>query len=288
LLCLPLCAAAQGQTSRYVYDDDGRLLAVIAPNGEAVVYEYDAAGNFTAVRRLDVDALELLTFAPRSGVAGTRVVFYGVGFSAGVSAVNFGGGGVAGTLVDFTNTTVTALVPGGAATGPVTITTAPGTLTTAAPFTIQGITLDPKEASALDGQSIQFNATVILPGEDQEITWSVNGTEGGDDTSGTITAGGLYTPPPDPPATFQVSIQATSVAIPTIIGTAVVHVRSLSDFRFALSPGVSVGKGAEFTFGAALSRAVSVSKGAEFGAFSPAISLTNGPVITSVSPGSAA
>ncbi|HEU4765959.1 MAG TPA: RHS repeat domain-containing protein, partial [Pyrinomonadaceae bacterium] len=38
-------ATAQEQASRYVYDDDGRLRAVIAPNGEAAVYEYDSAGN---------------------------------------------------------------------------------------------------------------------------------------------------------------------------------------------------------------------------------------------------
>ena len=59
--------SAQDVTSRYVYDEKGRLRAVIAPNGEAAVYEYDAAGNFTAIRRLNANALELLDFTPRFG-----------------------------------------------------------------------------------------------------------------------------------------------------------------------------------------------------------------------------
>lgn len=307
LLLLNIWALGQGQTSRYVYDEDGRLRAVIAPTGEAAVYEYDAAGNFTAIRRLGADALELLTFAPRSGLPGTVVIFYGVGFGAGVSGVTFGGG-AAGTLLGFTNSTVTAVVPEGVATGPVTINTARGTVTTAAPFVLQGISVNPKEAEALDGASVQFNATVIAPGDEQEVVWSVNGVEGGSTALGQITETGLYTAPPDPPASFKVTIQAASLAFPTLIGTANVRVRSLSDFRFSLSPAVAIGKGPDFAnagvysrgvaigkgpdfSGAALSPAVSVGKGAGYTdatAFSPGVSLTNGPVVTSVSPSSAA
>ena len=319
LLSLTVSAAAQGQTSRYVYDDDGRLRAVIAPNGEAAVYEYDSAGNFTAIRRLSADDLELLTFAPRSGVPGTQIVFYGVGFGAGVSAVTFSGG-VTGTLVGFTNNTITAVVPQGAVTGPVVITTARGTLTTATPFVIQGVIVTPKEVSVLDGESVQFNATVIVPGDDQEVSWSVNGIEGGSETLGKISDTGLYTGPADPAASFDVTIRAVSLALPTLEDTAIVHVRSLSDFRFtlsqaisigkgegftnrsalslgvsigkgkefgALSPGVSVAKGEGFTFGAMLSRGVSLgrSPGSD-GAFSPSVMLTNGPIISTVSPAS--
>src|SRR5438105_2303365 len=54
--------AQQGGTSTYVYDDDGRLRAVLSPSGEAAVYEYDAAGNFTAIRRLTPNDLELISF----------------------------------------------------------------------------------------------------------------------------------------------------------------------------------------------------------------------------------
>ena len=337
LILLACSVMAQEQTSRYIYDDDGRLRAVIAPNGEAAIYDYDSAGNFTAIRRLGTDALELLTFAPRSGVPGTRVVFQGIGFGAGVTAVTFGGG-AAGALVGFTNNTITAIVPSGAVTGPVTINTARGTLTTTTPFVLQGITLNPAEVSVSDGVPVQFTATVIVPGDDQELSWSVNGVEGGSEALGTITQEGLYTPPLDTPATFTVSIQAVSLAFPTLAGTAIVHVRSLSDFRFTLSTGVSIGKGEGIALQSAFSKGISIGKGDPFSnasvfsrgvavgkgagfsnetfspaisigkggvfsnpfvfsqgisivkgfdsanTFSPAVMLTKGPVITSVSP----
>ena len=51
LLIIQLAALAQGTTTQYVYDDSGRLAAVIAPSGETSVYQYDAAGNLTAISR---------------------------------------------------------------------------------------------------------------------------------------------------------------------------------------------------------------------------------------------
>jgi len=308
LCCLSGSALAQNQTSRYVYDDDGRLRAVIAPSGDAAVYDYDAAGNFTAIRRLGANDLDLISFAPRSGVVGTRVIFYGAGFGPGVSTVTFGGG-EPGTLVGFTNNTITAIVPAGAVTGPITITTARGQLTTATPFIIQGIIVNPGEASVLDGDSILFSATVILPGDEREISWSVNGIEGGSNTVGRITSDGLYTAPLDPPASFNVSVQATSIALPEISGLATVLVRSFSDFRFTLSTGVSIGKGPAFTNASAFSQGVSIGKGPDYaygsslspgvsvgkgpgfsdaGALSGGVSLMKGPVISSIVPGSIA
>jgi YD repeat-containing protein len=299
LCCLSSWLVAQ-QTSRYVYDDDGRLRAVIAPTGAAAVYEYDAAGNFTAIRRLTTDDLEVLAFSPRSGVVGTRVVFYGVGFGPGVSSVTFAGG-AAGTLVGFTSNTITAIVPAGAVTGPVTIATARGPLTTT-PFLVQGIALDPSNAQILEGENLQFNATVIVPGDDSAISWSVNGTKGGTAVLGTITQTGLYTAPLDPPANLSVAVEATSLPFPEISGAASLRVRNLSDFAFALSPGVAVGKGSQYAFGV-FSPSVVIGKGSDFSlalfdrvavargndfqaAFGPGVSLTKGPVITGISPGS--
>ena len=308
LLCLSFCAAAQSQTSRYVYDDDGRLRAVIAPNGEAAVYEYDSAGNFTAIRRLSANDLELLAFSPTSGVPGTQVIFYGVGFGSGVSTVTFTGGAV-GTLVGFTNNTITAIVPAGAVTGPITINTTRGTLTTASPFTVQGIVINPTEASVPGGVSVQFNATVIAPGGDQEISWRVNGIEGGNDALGRISDTGLYTAPAEPSQNFDVTVQAVSPASPDLVGTAIVHIRSTSDFSFILSPGisigkgeafagafipsqgVSVGKGSAFVGAFVLSQGVSIGKGRDFAnldLFSPGVAVTKGPLISAVSPGSIA
>src|ERR1044071_4912002 len=84
-------AAQQGGTTRYVYDDNGRLIAVVSPTGEAAVYEYDAAGNFTAIRRISAHTLVLLAFCPHEGGAGDQVTFVGTGFNAGVTSVSFNG-----------------------------------------------------------------------------------------------------------------------------------------------------------------------------------------------------
>jgi len=88
-IAAPMSVPAQGGTATYVYDDKGRLHAVISVTGEIIVYEYDAAGNVTAIRPLAADGLELLSFSPREGMPGAQVSFYGVGFSSGVSGVSF-------------------------------------------------------------------------------------------------------------------------------------------------------------------------------------------------------
>jgi hypothetical protein len=199
-----------------------------------------------------------------------------------VSTITFGGG-VAGQLVGFTNNTITAIVPDGAVTGVVTINTARGVVTTAVPFVVQGVIVNPKEVSVIDGESVQFNATVIVPGDDQSVSWSVNGVEGGSDTLGRIDETGLYTGPPDPPASFNVTIRAVSVAFPALEGTAIVHVRSVSDFRFTISPGVSIGKGAPFTTPFVFGPGVSIGKGEGFSTgsvFSPGLSIGKGDPFT--------
>lgn len=83
--------AQQGNTTRYVYDNNGRLRAVLAPSGEAAVYDYDPAGNLTAIRRLAAGACEALEFTPQQGTPGALVTIYGVGFGGQVSGVSFNG-----------------------------------------------------------------------------------------------------------------------------------------------------------------------------------------------------
>ena len=132
-------AAAQAATlNKYGYDNNGRLTMVYSPTDEAALYSYDPAGNITAIRR--VVSLELFSFSPHSGFAtkpgtpGTPVTFTGIGFAAGVSSVSFNG--TLATSVVVTPPTLVAIVPTGATTGPVTITTAGGQLVTPVPFTV--------------------------------------------------------------------------------------------------------------------------------------------------------
>lgn len=134
---MPLTLAAQqGGTTTYVYDDNGRLHAVISPTGEAAVYEYDAAGNITAIRRLAADALIIFGFSPHEGLPGDQVTFSGVGFAGGVNAVSFNG--VNGRIVAANASSLVAEVPEGATTGLVTITTPSASATTLQPFVLRG------------------------------------------------------------------------------------------------------------------------------------------------------
>jgi YD repeat-containing protein len=234
----PSVVRAQG-TTRYVYDDNGRLHAVISPSGEASVWEYDAAGNFTAIRRLTADDLELLSFSPHEGVPGDLVTFTGVGFNAGVSAVSFNG--TLSTNVQITPPIVVAEVPQGATTGLITLTTPHGSVTTPVPFTIGGIRVTPASVSLLSRNTVQFSATVMLSG-DQSVTWSVNGTEGGNAAFGTISNTGFYTAPTLSlgQLSARVFVRATSVATPGAFGEAQVTVLNSEFVRLAQSSGVSV------------------------------------------------
>jgi uncharacterized protein (DUF1800 family) len=69
------------------------------------------------------------------------------------------------------------------------------------------------------GATAQFSATVTNESS-STVTWQVNGVTGGSASAGTITTGGLYTPPSTIPATNPVTITAISVAAPSVIGAA--------------------------------------------------------------------
>ena len=231
--------ARQGGTTRYVYDENGRLHAVIAPSGEAVVYEYDAAGNITAVRRVPADELTIFAFTPRSGMYGDLVTLVGVGFGAGVTAVSFNG--AAANVVGVTPTTVVAEVPEGATTGPVTVTTPRGSVSTATPFTVRGVRVTPASARVDFSQTQQFAAEVVVAGNTQAVVWSVNGIDGGNSSVGTISPAGLYTAPAQSAGT--VVVRAASVAAPELFDEAAVTVRDPNDIAVLRAPGVSVMRG---------------------------------------------
>jgi len=254
---LSVTAQQQGGTTRYVYDENGRLHAVISPTGEAVVYEYDAAGNITSVQRLAADALALFAFAPHEGLPGDHVTFTGVGFGGGVSNVSFNG--VSAQVISVAPSAVVAAVPEGATTGPVTITTPGGSVTTPIPFTIAGLRVSPSFAKIDFGQTGQFTAQVFPSTLDQTVVWSVNGIEGGSPAVGTISAAGIYTAPTSevPPVT----IRATSVADSLRFGEAQVQVRDPNNLTSAFAASVAVQFGSVSTSRAIVTSPVAVQYG---------------------------
>lgn len=68
----------------------------------------------------------------------------------------------------------------------------------------------------LSGSAL-YTATVI-DGSSAEVTWQVNGKEGGDSTYGTIAPSGLYTAPPSMP-TGAITITASAKSRPSVLGS---------------------------------------------------------------------
>ena len=289
--------AQQGGSTYYVYDGNGRLRAVVSPTGEAAVYDYDPAGNFTAIRRLGVNAVELLSFTPKVGAIGDRVTFYGVGLGTGVSNVSFNG--VSAQVLESTLTKVVAAVPLGATTGLVSITNPRGTVTTTEPFTVKGVTILPTAATVVTGEHLQLIALVSTPSGNQSVRWTVNGVEGGNNTVGTITTAGLYTAPDLPPAqpsnTF--TVRATSLADTTLFREAVVTVRNLAFINSIPAAAVAVRVGqndpaSTLTTAAPVAAAVAVRVGQNDPAstltiaapFAAAVMVNTGPRIAAIAP----
>ncbi len=261
-LLIQLTVTAQiGGTTRYVYDNKGQLRAVIIPNGEAAVYEYDPAGNFTAIRRLTATDFELIEFTPREGAIGTPVTIYGVGLKEEVSNVSFNG--VSAQITSQTQTSVVATVPVGASTGPISVTTPRGTRTTSNNFTVKGVRVTPEAPTVSSGRTLQFTANVagLL---DPSVVWSVNTFVGGNNAVGTISPDGLYTAPDllSGPTT-QFIVKATSVSEPSLFGEAQVTIPGQGGGNEFLARAVSVRYGTPQNIAStfAPARAVSVRYG---------------------------
>jgi uncharacterized protein (DUF1800 family) len=73
------------------------------------------------------------------------------------------------------------------------------------------VNITPATTTVRTGDTQQFFATVIGT-TNQSVTWSVNGTPGGDNTTGTISLTGLYTPPAQLPAQNKILVTAVSAA----------------------------------------------------------------------------
>ena len=261
-LLIQLTVTAQiGGTTRYVYDNKGQLRAVIIPNGEAAVYEYDPAGNFTAIRRLTATDFELIEFTPREGAIGTPVTIYGVGLKEEVSNVSFNG--VSAQITSQTQTSVVATVPVGASTGPISVTTPRGTRTTSNNFTVKGVRVTPEAPTVSSGRTLQFTANVAGL-FDPSVVWSVNTFVGGNNAVGTISPDGLYTAPDllSGPTT-QFIVKATSVSEPSLFGEAQVTIPGQGGGNEFLARAVSVRYGTPQNIAStfAPARAVSVRYG---------------------------
>ncbi len=108
------------------------------------------------------------------------------------------------------------------------------------------VTVSPKSGSLMLGNAMPFSAKVTNTA-DTAVSWSVNGTRGGNATSGTITPDGVYTAPAILPASATVQITATSHADATKSDSASAMI--VSDIAISVAPNpASVELGATQSF----------------------------------------
>jgi Bacterial Ig-like domain (group 2) len=92
----------------------------------------------------------------------------------------------------------------------------------AASVTVLSLSISPGETLLAPGATQQFSAS-IQGSANTSVTWSVDGTAGGNGTVGTITTAGLYTAPN---ATGAHTITAASVAYPSVIASSSLSIQN--------------------------------------------------------------
>ncbi len=168
ILLLASTVPSPTATISYVYDNLGRLLAVIDPATDTAVYQYDAVGNLTGIMRQPSATLAIFQFTPSGGPVGTSVTLYGTGFSATPASNTLKFNGTIATVLTASTTVLTANVPAGATTGTISVTVAGTTATSAATFTIG--TGGAPTLSSVSPAVATYGATVTLTGTNYDTT----------------------------------------------------------------------------------------------------------------------
>ncbi len=164
---LPWNSCARAGSVNYVYDDLGRLLAVVdGTAGQAAIYQYDAVGNLLGITNQSASILSILNFMPKSGPVGTTVTISGTGFSATANQNTVKFNGTTATVTSATITQLVITVPTGATTGPISVTVGSTSAMTGAPFTVT-------TSGVLGAPTItSFTPTIGIPG----TAVTINGT----------------------------------------------------------------------------------------------------------------
>ena len=137
LMVLAPCVSLKAQAPiQYVYDALGRLVAVIDVKGDTARYTYDAAGNLLSIQRYTSLQISIISYAPDSGAAGTTVAISGTGFSNQPSQNLVWFHDTPASVLSATETKLVVVIPGGATTGPISVTSPTGSATSSTPFTV--------------------------------------------------------------------------------------------------------------------------------------------------------
>lgn len=105
-----------------------------------------------------------------------------------------------------------------------TTVTMSGPQSLTAKFVSQPITVSVRPGTAILSASQQRQFTAVVTGAaNHQVTWSLSLVSGGGSPLGSISKGGLYTPPSLIAAAQLINVVATSVADPTKTGSSTVH-----------------------------------------------------------------
>ena len=119
------------------------------------------------------------------------------------------------------------------------------------------VTVSPSTASLAPSGTQQFTA-VVTGTTNTALTWSVNGTTGGNSTVGTVSNTGLYAGPASLPSPLSVTVTATSAQDPTKSATA--NVTVTPSVTVTVSPGTaSLGTGQTQQFSATVAGSLNTS-----------------------------
>lgn len=129
-------SVARAQSTNYVYDAEGRLVAVTPNNTPSMQYTYDTLGHLAQTTTLASGQLAIFAFIPTHGEAGTQVTIEGQGFSASPSSDSVTFNGTAATVLSASATQLLTTVPASATTGPIGVTVNGQSATSTTPFTI--------------------------------------------------------------------------------------------------------------------------------------------------------
>ena len=125
------------QSTRYVYDANGRVVAVSANKGTSVQYGYNTLGHASQVSSpLSVGQLAIFSFMPTHGGAGAQVTLQGQGFDSNTANDTVSFNGTVATVLSASATQLVVTVPDGATTGPISVTVGSQTVASASPFVI--------------------------------------------------------------------------------------------------------------------------------------------------------
>jgi YD repeat-containing protein len=290
---LGFCSSADAQQVCYSYDSLGRLIGVIDQNNQAAFYDYDAVGNILSIRRESPSGpVTIYSFDPSGSAPGGSLEIFGVGFSSTAAQNQVVIGGTPATVSSTLPCTLVVQVPAGAASGQIAVTSPLGQATSNSVFLVSGLVIAGTAAATLPNGTLQFS--VLTNGcSDPTLVWRVNGIVGGNSIFGTIDVNGLYTAPSAVPVPPTVTVRADSVGCSGLFAESLITiVTQFTGFVFAhtsanfgspapLFPANTVIHSASVTYGAVPSEAAQ-------GSVISRASFANVPVITAMSPSSAA